>query len=72
MKNCSNCVYMDVTIIQFEDVDGETPHSICRRFPPQMIAIEESASTYWPLVHDEEWCGEWAQSESTSQESQTL
>lgn len=61
MKTCGNCVFADLTIIQMENENsGEldpTPHAVCRRYPPQM----DHGQTLFPLVHDEDWCGEWAE-----------
>ena len=32
---------------------------LCRRYPPQLIAVENSdAWSEWPVVSGDEWCGE--------------
>lgn len=63
-RNCSTCVNSDIVMVDMNcDVDhdheGPTPARICRRNPPQMITIDGSGSTMWPLVLDEDWCAEW-------------
>jgi hypothetical protein len=58
-KTCENCHYSDVSVIEMNDV-GEMPHLLCRRFPPQLFGyVDGSGTTLWPLVHENEWCGEW-------------
>ena len=57
--SCGSCVFADLVVL--DDVDlGETPHRICRRFPPQVFGQGEAAGSSFPLIHDNDWCGEWA------------
>lgn len=52
--NCGTCKFMDVVIAdECEECDAPpTPLTICRRNPPNAEG--------WPLVMNEDWCGEWA------------
>jgi hypothetical protein len=54
---CGTCRFSDLMMIEDGDL-GETPHLICRRMPPTMVTWEDAASPTWPVVHDNEWCGE--------------
>lgn len=62
-RTCTTCVWSDLTIVDTtcDDTGDLEPqvHRVCRRFPPVMVAFQDAAAATWPLVHDEEWCGEW-------------
>ena len=59
--SCDTCRFADVVMV--DDVDlGDTPHRVCRRNPPQLVALDDSAGTGWPLLHAGDWCGEWSRS----------
>lgn len=59
---CANCEFS----IVFENLDtqqaklfgGKERVRICRRYPPQWIANGAKGTTYFPVVADVTWCGE--------------
>lgn len=59
---CSDCIFSDFEIVDVIRDDGnheDMPHMFCRRYPPQMVGTSmDSAMPAWPLVHENEWCGE--------------
>lgn len=55
--SCSTCRFADVAMLDTAEL-GETPHAICRRFPPAMVGDAEGAGPVWPPVHEGDWCGE--------------
>ena len=62
--NCFSCIYSDIQFIQIlndeesEEPDRLEPHAVCRRYPPTVV-YESGATQFLPLVHEEDWCGEW-------------
>lgn len=38
--------------------DGE-PRTECRRFPPQVFALDGEAAQTWPNTYPDGWCGEY-------------
>lgn len=56
--SCDSCRFADISMIDEVDM-GETPHRICRRYPPQMVGGHDYAGSSFPLVHEGDWCGEW-------------
>lgn len=56
-KECGSCKFSDMMMITFNDED--MPHMFCRRYPPQVVAIHDTNSVAFPLVHEDDWCGEW-------------
>lgn len=73
---CGTCKYGDIMIIDLVQPDAfggnadsvETPHLVCRRYPPGVLNMDGDISSAWPLVHDEEWCGEWVKKEEEKTE----
>jgi len=59
-ESCANCHFNDIQIVFFEDVGEQSPHNVCKRFPPQVVPTPDGAISLFPLIHDEDWCGEWA------------
>ena len=58
MTQCSDCLYSRA-------VDGAGgPARVCCRKSPEMVHYNPYAVTQpvptWPLVHDDDWCGEYA------------
>lgn len=51
VDECSSCQYIWVAT-------GE-----CRRFPPTVMMTGNSQRAFWPLVADDDWCGEFQPSE---------
>lgn len=39
--------------------DDETPFLNCRRYPPQVGAVDGEPAIVWPQVTEGDWCGEW-------------
>ena len=67
-QQCGNCRYrrlrrfnyttsnFNVLTQSFETEEIAT--SVCRRDAPQLGANERVAA-WWPIVSDDDWCGEW-------------
>ena len=58
MTQCSDCLYSRA-------VDGVSgPARTCRRKSPEVVHYQPYAGVQslptWPLVHDDDWCGEYA------------
>ena len=32
---------------------------LCRRYPPTVVVIDEEEESYFPEIHETDWCGEW-------------
>jgi hypothetical protein len=58
---CRTCRYADPTVLHNVDGDGPAAVLLCRRYPPTSVyeADTEGTAPSWPLVHEQEWCGEW-------------
>lgn len=66
--SCGHCLFGDLIIVDMVEMDEneyQTPHLICRRYPPQnTLAPEEKGGgtmSMFPLVHDTDWCGEFVE-----------
>lgn len=57
-ESCGNCVY--------SLKDG--PFTSCRRWPFQLIVVNNEVRTVRPTVSPDNWCGEWAGGESYEDE----
>ena len=68
MEKCLNCQFYDPR--NSRPTDGRTSsQGQCRRHPAHLNPL--SAKTYlvegvWPLVRDDDWCGEWKKSTPNS------
>jgi len=54
-KKCENCVYFHL------DISHEFGE--CRHYPPDTHVIDGEVVTVFPLVLNDEWCGEWTERE---------
>lgn len=60
--SCGTCRHADVA------VDGDEMAMTCRRYPPQMVAVQVGdvdarwgdGAQGWPSVEADDWCGEWS------------
>ena len=50
IKTCSEC--------KFFDSRGKGSGSICRRHAPSTVRYAHSPYIEWPVVKDDDWCGE--------------
>jgi hypothetical protein len=61
VEKCVNCQYYDRR--RARPTDGKAPMwGQCRRHSPQLNPITAKAYVVegvWPLVRDDDWCGEW-------------
>jgi hypothetical protein len=63
VEKCINCRFYDRR--HAKPLDGKAPlWGQCRRHGPQLNPNPINAKTYivegvWPLVRDDDWCGEW-------------
>lgn len=48
--NCATCRYLE-PVIDHNNGEPAEPVTICRRYPP----LEGT----WPIVHGDDWCGEY-------------
>lgn len=58
--NCGNCVYVEPnTAAERVGTTGLAAH-LCRRHPPTFSPDPLSGHIgVWPVVDDDDWCGEW-------------
>lgn len=59
---CGTCRHAEMTVLPPCDHEDEgTVGYECRRFPPTIVAVSDdgSAGQAWPIVHADDWCGEW-------------
>ena len=54
-KLCGNCLYSGYRSIDYHD--GAI--SLCHRYPPTVVVIDEKEVFRSPEVCDTDWCGEW-------------
>lgn len=47
IDHCNTC--------KFRNIRNE-----CRRFPPQVTMVQGSVVPIFPVVDDDDWCGEWS------------
>jgi hypothetical protein len=61
VEKCVNCQYYDRR--RARPTDGKAPMwGQCRRHSPQLNQVTAKAYVVegvWPLVRDDDWCGEW-------------
>jgi len=57
--SCTTCKFNEPVIGKDEEHIEDVPIIICRRNPPQLV---EDGKTYWPVVTESDWCGEWTAS----------
>lgn len=62
---CRTCRYSDPTVLSNVDDTGPAAVLLCRRYPPVPVyeADTEGTAPSWPLVHEQEWCGEWKETD---------
>lgn len=51
---CESCFY-------FNPYNSSITGGECRLNPPQIFWIDPVFEYRWPVVNDEEWCGQWKQ-----------
>lgn len=47
---CGSCIFVRTDVL--------TGQALCVRHPPAHTMPGAAASSRWPLVHSDEWCGE--------------
>ena len=61
-KLCMTCVFFD------PDKDRNSPYGFCRKYAPKPnydslirndVSLKNDRFVSFPLLHHEEWCGEW-------------
>jgi hypothetical protein len=57
-QKCENCRYR--VLRRYREMTREIAYLQCRRNAPQPSA-KEHASAFWPIVDDDDWCGEWVE-----------
>lgn len=58
-KKCGTCKHL----VRYENDQKEKVRTECRCHPPQVIQASgpEKLRSVWPVVKDEDWCGQWAE-----------
>ena len=56
--NCKQCCYYEAFVSEEtgENEDGGR----CHRYPPVLFVMEGSPAFDWPVVNDDDQCGEWS------------
>lgn len=49
--SCDQCMYF---LQELDERYGE-----CRRYAPRTVLTIDQTETWWPVVKDEDWCGEY-------------
>lgn len=57
--SCGACRFADPTVLPMVDGCGPMAVLLCRRYPPAPVVEDEAISPAWPLVQEQEWCGEY-------------
>ena len=55
---CKNCRYR--LLRKYREMTQEIQYFACHRNAPQP-STNQYASAFWPIVDDDDWCGEWVQ-----------
>ena len=70
MEKCLNCQYYDRRSERSNDGRATVMWGQCRRHSPQMNPVTATKAYLvegaWPLVRDDDWCGEWRAPTRTS------
>ncbi len=74
-ESCGNCRYMERCSGITRESEGELPtdeYGSCRRYPPVFVNDrgEEMNVCSWsfPVIHEDQWCGEWRESLPSNKE----